>query len=104
MYPLLIVRREVNKLSIAFQKIGKHPGGERLSIVHLKVPQVIEGIPTPDLAEVDDASVAGLVLVDVRHVEIAVRKPGLLLIEPGIIAIEDLPDGLDFSYAQNALT
>ena len=46
MYPLLIVRRELNNLFITFQKIGKHSGGECLSVVHLEVPQVVEGVET----------------------------------------------------------
>src|SRR6266567_578522 len=104
MYPLLIVRRELNNLFITFQKIGKHSGGECLSVVHLEVPQVVEGVAASDLAEVDDACVATVFLVNVRRVEIAVRKPRLLDVQPGPETIDNPPDCLDLSRAQNAFT
>src|SRR6266567_272214 len=104
MYSLLIVRRELNNLFIAREKIGKHPGGECLSVVHLEMPQVVEGVAAPNLAEVDDACVAAMFLVDVRRVEIAVLKPGLLDVQPGPEAIDNPPDCLDLSRAQNELT
>src|SRR5215469_17265200 len=81
-YSLLIVPRELNNLSIAFEKRGKHSIRECFAIVHLEVPQVVEGIPAPDLAKVDDTGIVALFLIDVRRVKIPMCKPGLLHLQP----------------------
>ena len=58
--------------------------GKHFTIMHAEVAEIVQGIGSPDLAEVDDATVTALMLIDVRHIKIAMREVCLFTVEAGI--------------------
>ena len=75
--PSLAIRREGEHLPIPLEQGGEQPLRHDLPIMQVEVDQVVELVRPTHLPEVDDTGVPAVVLIDMGHVEIAVRQPGL---------------------------
>jgi len=71
--------------------------------MHPEMTQVIKRISTSDLPKIDDPTIPATFLVNMRGIEISMRKPGLLTIQQAIEAINDLSNRLYFPIPQHML-
>ena len=69
--------------------------------MHPEVAQIVERICAPDLAEVDDATIVTLILVDMRYIKVAMRELCLFAIQPAIKLIDDLMESNDFALIED---
>ena len=89
---LLGIRRQRHHLAISRQQRGQAMPPSGFTIVQPKMPEIIVGCGSPDLAEVDNAGVAPVFLVDVGDVEVAVGEMRLPNIEPRRVLLDQTPD------------